>query len=207
LDARRAERFNSDLAGRPDLTAGRSSMTLYPGMSHMNENTVLNIKNKSYALTAKFTVPGGTANGTIIAQGGRFSGGCLYLKEGIPAHCYNFLGVTRTYARASKPLAAGEHTLRYEFTYDGDGVGKGGMGVLSMDGTKVGQARIDRTVPFIFSADDLLDIGKDTGAPVTEDYDTPEGCFTGNSAWVRIDIGKDAFEDSAGMEEALTSRS
>jgi arylsulfatase len=76
-----------------------------------------------------------------------------------------------------------------------------------VDGEKVGQARIDRTVPFLFSADDLMDIGRDTGSPVTEDYDTPQGRFTGNIAWVRIDIGKDAFEDGAGMEEALTGRS
>jgi hypothetical protein len=75
------------------------------------------------------------------------------------------------------------------------------------DGEKVGQARIDRTVPLIFSADDLMDIGKDTGAPVTEDYKTPQGRFTGNMAWVRIDIGNDAFEDAVGMYEVLAGRS
>jgi hypothetical protein len=182
-------------------------MTLFPGMNHMNENTVLNIKNKSHALTARFTLPDGKSDGAIIVQGGRFGGWCLYLKDGVPAHCYNFFGFTHTYARGSQPLSAGEHTLRYEFTYDGGGVGKGGVGVLSVDGEKVGQARIDRTVPFIFSADDLMDIGKDTGAPVTEDYKTPQGQFTGNIAWVRIDIGKDAFEDAVGMDEALTGRS
>jgi Sulfatase len=207
LDDRQIERLNSDLAGRPDLTAGRATMTLYPGMSQINENTVLNVKNKSHALTARFTVPDGKATGAIIAQGGRFGGWCLYLKEGVPAHCYNFLGFIHTYARGSQPLGAGEHTLRYEFTYDGGGVGKGGLGVLSVDGDKVGQARTDRTVPFLFSADDLMDIGKDTGAPVTEDYETPQGRFTGNIAWVRIDIGKDAFEDAVGMDEALTGRS
>jgi hypothetical protein len=116
-------------------------------------------------------------------------------------------GFTHTYARGSRPLAAGGHTLHYEFTYDGGGVGKGGLGVLSVDGDKVAQARIDRTVPFLFSADDLMDIGKDTGAPVTEDYETPQGRSTGNIAWVRIEIGKDAFEDAVGMDEALTGRS
>jgi arylsulfatase A-like enzyme len=207
LDDRRVERLNSDLAGRPDLTAGRTTMTLHPGMTHMNENTVLNIKNKSHALTARFTVPDGKADGAIIVQGGRFGGWCLYLKEGVPAHCYNFFGFTHTYARGSQPLAAGEHTLRYEFTYDGGGVGKGGLGVLSVDGNKVGQARIERTVPFLFSADDLMDIGKDTGSPVTEDYGIPQGRFTGSIAWARIDIGKDVFRDAAGMDAALAGRS
>ena len=58
----------------------------------------------------------------------------------------------------------------------------------------------------MFSADDLMEIGKDTGAPVTEDYGTPQGRFTGAIAWVRIDIGKDAFQDPAGLEEALAGR-
>jgi arylsulfatase len=86
-------------------------------------------------------------------------------------------------------------------------VGKGGVGVLSVYGNKVGQARIDRTVPFLFSADDLMDIGKDTGSPVTENYGTPQGRFTGSIAWVRIDIGKDVFRDAAGMDVALAGRS
>jgi hypothetical protein len=207
LDDRRIERFDSELAGRPDLTAGRITMTLYPGMTQLNENTVLNIKNKSHAVTARFTVPNDKASGVVVAQGGRFGGWCVYLKDGIPAHCYNFLGFARTYARGLKPLGAGEHTLRYEFTYDGGGVGKGGVGVLSVDGEKVGQARIERTVPFVFSADDLMDIGTDAGTPVTEDYGTPKGRFTGVIAWVRIDIGKDVFVDPAGMNNALRGRS
>ncbi len=58
----------------------------------------------------------------------------------------------------------------------------------------------------MFSGDDLMDIGRDTGAPVTEDYETPQGRFTGAIGWVRIDIGKDAFQDPAAIEEALAGR-
>ena len=206
LDDRRIERFNSDLAGRPDLMAGRTSQTLYPGMSHMNENTVLNIKNKSHAVTAEIMVPDAKASGAIIVQGGRFGGWGLYLKGGVPAHCYSYFGIEHIYARAAQALAPGRHTIRYEFRYDGGGVGKGGLGTLSVDGDKVGEARLPRTVPFLFSADDFMDIGKDYGAPVTEDYETPHGRFTGEISWVRIDIGKDAFEDPAGMEHALAGR-
>ncbi|HEY6621692.1 MAG TPA: arylsulfatase [Steroidobacteraceae bacterium] len=207
LDDRRVERFNSDFAGRPDLLSGRTSQTLYPGMSHMNENTVLNVKNKSYVVTAQFTVPDDKASGAIIVQGGRFAGWCLYLKSGVPAHCYNFFGMEHTYARGTQPLTPGQHTIRYEFKYDGGGVGKGGVGTLSVDGQRVGEAKLTRTVPFLFSADDFTDIGIDHGAPVTEDYETPNGRFTGEIAWVRIDIGNEAFSDPAGMEEALAARS
>jgi arylsulfatase A-like enzyme len=206
LDDRRVERFDSELAGRPDLLAGRTTMTLYPGMGHMNENTVLNIKNKSHAVTAEIMIADGKATGAIVAQGGRFGGWCLYLKGGIPAYCYNFFGASHTYVRASEPLAPGKHTLRYVFVYDGGGVGKGGAGSLFVDGEKVAETRIEKTVPFLFSADDLMDIGRDAGAPVTEDYETPQGRFMGAIAWVRIDIGKDAFHDPAGLEEALAGR-
>jgi hypothetical protein len=206
LDDRRIERFNSDLAGRPDLMAGRTSQTLYPGMSHMNENTVLNIKNKSHAVTAEIMVPDAKASGAIIVQGGRFGGWGLYLKGGVPAHCYSYFGIEHIYARAAQALSPGKHTIRYEFRYDGGGVGKGGLGTLFVDGDKVGEARLPRTVPFLFSADDFMDIGKDYGAPVTEDYEAPHGHFTGEISWVRIDIGKDAFEDPAGMEHALAGR-
>ncbi len=206
LDDRRIERAIPALAGRPDPLAGRTSQTLYPGMSHMNENTVLDIKNKSHAVIAEITVPDAQASGAIIVQGGRFGGWGLYLKKGVPAHCYNFFGFEHVYARATQPLTIGKHTIRYEFKYDGGGVGKGGVGTLFVDGQKVGEARVLRTVPFVFSADDFTDIGIDNGAPVTEDYETPFGRFTGEISRARIDIGKDAFVDAAGEEAALAGR-
>jgi arylsulfatase len=123
----------------------------------------------------------------------------------VPAHCYNFLGIQHVYARASQPLAAGKHTVRYEFKYDGGGVGKGGVGTLFVDGQQVGEARLSRTVPFIFGEGTA--IGIDNGSPVTEDYETPFGRFTGEISWVRIDIDKEVFEDATGEEEALVGRS
>ncbi|HMF19330.1 MAG TPA: arylsulfatase [Gemmataceae bacterium] len=206
LDDRSAERFVPSIAGRPDLLAGRTSQTLYPGMTHLNENTVLDIKNRSHAVTAEITVPDAKASGAIIAQGGRFGGWALFLRSGVPAHCYNFLGFERVYARATQPLTQGKHTVRYEFKYDGGGVGKGGAGTLFVHGQQVGEARLSRTVPFLFSADGT-DIGIDNGSPVTEEYETPFGRFTGEISWVRIDLDKDVFEDAAGEEQALAGRS
>lgn len=205
LDDRTYERFDSDRAGRPDLMRGRTSMTLYPGMTHLNENTVPNIKNKSFSVTAQMTVPDSGANGAIIAQGGRFGGWCLYLLGGVPAYCHNYLNLDHQYVRGSAPIAPGDHTLRFEFAYDGDGVGKGGTGTLLVDGETVGSGRIEKTIPNVFSADDFMDIGKDTGAPVTEDYDSPNGVFTGTIASVTIDIGQDVHEDPAGMIRAKTA--
>lgn len=206
LDDRRAERAIPSMAGRPDLLAGRTSQTLYPGMSHLNENTVLDIKNRSHAVTAEITVPDAKASGAIIAQGGRSGGWGLFLRSGVPAHVYNFFGFERVYARAAQPLTPGKHTIRYEFKYDGGGVGKGGTGTLFVDGQHVGEARLARTIPFFFSLDGT-DIGVDFGSPVTENYETPFGRFTGEISWVRIDIDKEVSQDAAGEEDALAGRS
>jgi hypothetical protein len=91
LDDRRIERFNSEIAGRPQLAKGPVP-DFFGGMSRVTENTVLNLKNKSYSITAEVVVPEGGANGVIAAQGGAFGGWSLYLLDGVPTHCYNLLG-------------------------------------------------------------------------------------------------------------------
>ena len=74
------------------------SQLLFGGMGRLTENTVLNLKNKSYSVTADIEVPEGDANGVIVAQGGAFGGWSLYLKDGVPTHCYNLLGLNRVKA-------------------------------------------------------------------------------------------------------------
>ncbi len=101
----------------------------------------------------------------------------------------------------------GQHTIRYEFKYDGGGVRSGGMGTLFVGGQKIAEAGLAWTVPFMFSADEFTDVGVDYGTPVTEDYETPRGCFTGEISWVRIDIGKEDFTDFDGLGKALAGRS
>ena len=58
-----------------------------------------------------------------------------------------------------------------EFAYDGGGLGKGGTVALYVDGSKVGEGRVERTVPLIFSADETTDVGSDSATPVSDDYD------------------------------------
>ncbi|MBO9701018.1 MAG: arylsulfatase [Sporocytophaga sp.] len=206
LDDRKAERFNSDLAGRPDLLQGRTTMTLYPGMSHLNENTVLNIKNKSFSVTAEVEIKDDMTNGVIIAQGGRFAGWSLYMKNGYPVFCYNWFNRQHYYIGSREQLNAGKHFIHFEFIYDGGGIGKGGTGILYADDHEIGQGRIDNTVPFLFSADDFMDIGKDSGAPVTDDYASYQAVFTGTINWVKINIGSEVNDDPAGKEHAYLVR-
>jgi arylsulfatase A-like enzyme len=193
LDDRRVERFNADIAGRPQLVRGNTQI-LFGGMGRLSENSLVVMKNKSYAVTAAIVVPEGGANGTIVALGGAFGGWSLYLTGGRPAHCYNLFGLERFKVYGADPVPAGEHQLRVEFAYDGGGLGKGGLATLYVDGTKVAEGRVDATVPMLFSADETADVGGDSGTPVTDDLGPRETAFTGRVTWVQIDLGDDATD-------------
>jgi arylsulfatase len=194
LDDRRAERFDPDRAGRPQLIKGRSQI-LYGGMGRLSEASVVNIKNKSHGVTAQIVVPVGGGRGTIITQGGKFGGWTVYLTpDGRPAYCYNLFGLERFKVVGDEPVPDGEHQVRVEFDYDGGGVGKGGTATLYVDGDSVGAARVDATVPGAFSADETTDLGTDTATGVTDDLDHTTTKFTGKVLWVQIDLGE-AAED------------
>jgi arylsulfatase len=161
-------------------------------MTHLMENTVLNVKNRSHTITAQFDVGSGGADGVIVAQGGRFAGWALYVTDGVPAYCHNWFDSERYYVKGSNPLPAGEVTLQYQFDFDGGAPGAGGTGTLLMNGATVAEGRIEKTVPFVFSADETMDIGRDTASPVTDDYPTgPANAFAAKLSWVQIDLEDD----------------
>jgi arylsulfatase len=168
IDDRVFERLNADLVGRPDLMGHRSSLSLAEGMSGLMESAFINVKNKSKTITAELVIPEGRAHGTVLAQGGRFGGWSLYIKDGVPAYDYNFLGLQRTAIAAAKPLPPGKATLRFEFAYEGGGPGKGGTGTLFVNDEKVAEGKIPHTQAGIFSADETADVGIDLGTPVVE---------------------------------------
>jgi arylsulfatase A-like enzyme len=191
LDDRRAERFNADLAGRPQLVHGNRQI-LFGGMGRLTENSIVVTKNKSYAVTAEIEVPDSGAEGVVVAQGGAFGGWSIYVKDGKPAHCYNLFGLQRFKVYGDNPIPAGKHQVRVEFAYDGGGLGRGGNALLYLDGDKVGEGRVDATVPMLFSGDETTDLGSDSGTPVTDDLGSAELEFTGRVRWVEIDLGDDA---------------
>lgn len=189
IDDRGMERLNAEVVGRPDLMAGRTSLTLGEGMTGMLENVFINIKNRSKTITAEIEIPQGGANGVILTQGGRFGGWSLYLKDGKPAYTYNFLGLQQFTVAAPEALQPGKATLVFDFAYDGGGFGKGGNGTLSVNGNKVAEGRIERTQPMIFSADETADVGIDDATPVVAGIG--EGAktrFTGKIEKVTIDV-------------------
>ena len=200
LDDRTFERFNPDLAGRPQLIKGNTQI-LFGGMSRLSEGSLVVTHNKSYSLTAEIEVPKSGANGVIIAQGGSVGGWSLYAQNGKLKHCYNFFGIERFFAEGKQPIPAGKHQVRMEFKYDGGGLAKGGTVSLFVDGKKDGEGRVDRTVPMLFSADETCDVGKETGSPVSPDYGPPDNEFSGEVNWVQIDLEKDDHDHLISPEE------
>jgi arylsulfatase len=204
LDDRRIERFNSDLAGRPVLIHGKTQI-LSGSMGRLSENSIVNIKNKSHAVTAEIAVPAAGAEGVIIAQGGNTGGWSLYAKGGKLKYCYSLFGVQHFYVEAASALPAGAHQVRMEFAYAGGGLGKGGKVSLYVDGKKVGEGAVAATQPLAFSADDGCDVGEDSGAPVSPDYGPRGNAFTGRVKGVQIAIAEaaESFDHLVSPEDAL----
>jgi len=203
IDDRGVERLNAALVGRPDLMAGRTSLTVYQGMTGMSENVFINTKNRSHTITAEVTIPEGGANGVILCQAGRFGGWSLYLKEGKPTYTYNLLGLQRFTITADKAVPAGKVTIRYEFAYDGGGLAKGGVGTILVNGEKVAAGRIDRTQPLVFSGDEGADVGEDGETPVVEDYGVPAPYkFSGKIAKVTVELKDMKAADKAAANSA-----
>jgi len=188
IDDRLLERIVPATAGRPDLMGDRTSLTLSAGMDSMSENVFINIKNRSLSITADVDVPEGGANGVMLAQGGRFGGWSLYLKDGKPTYCYNFLGLEEFKVAATQPVAAGKATIRMNFDYDGGGIGKGGTATILVNGEKVASGRIERTQGMIFSADETAAVGVDDATPVSTDYKEYDNAFTGKILKVVVDV-------------------
>ena len=164
-------------AERPKVVAGNKAI-FGPGTVRLAEDAILEIKNRSFSLVAEVENPDGQAEGIVVTIGGETGGWALLVQDGTPTFIYNFLGMERYTITASEPLPTGALSIGFDFAYDGGGMGKGGTGTLSVNGQLVGEGRIEKTVPIIFSTDDTFDVGEDWGTPVSPTYEPPFA-FTG----------------------------
>jgi arylsulfatase len=127
----------------------------------------------------------------------------LYLKNGEPTYTYNFLGLQRFTIAANQEVPVGKVTIRYEFAYDGGGLGKGGVGAIFINDIKVAEGRIEYTQPMAFSGDEGADVGEDGETPVVEDYGIPAPyTFTGKISKVTIDLKEMKTADKAEADKA-----
>jgi arylsulfatase len=147
-------------------------------------------------------------------MGGVFGGYGLYLLKGKPVFVYNLLNLKRTRWEGGvggadlmgKELAAGKHTISFDFKYDGPGPGKGGTGVLSVDGKELSRKTMEHSIPFLMAIDETFDIGCDTRTPVDDSYELPFH-FTGKIDRLTYKLGPEQLmeADHAAKAEALAS--
>ena len=169
------------LTARPSGTAGRTDFTYQGENVGIPVGNAPSLLNKDYTITAEITVPKEGTEGMIATMGGRFGGYGLYLQKGKPVFVYNLLNLKRYRFEGGvgaddwlgKSLKAGKHTIVFDFKYDGPGLGKGGSGVLTVDGKVLSTQKMEHTIPFLMALDESLDIGMDTRTPVDESYKLP----------------------------------
>jgi arylsulfatase len=181
LDATVATRI---VAPRPSLSAGRTEFTWSGEITGTPNGDAPSILDASFNYKAEVNIPQDGAEGMIVTQGGRFGGYGFYVLKGKPVFLYNFVDLQRTRWEGPDALPPGKHTLEFDFKYDGlgfgtlafnnvSGIGRGGTGVLKVDGKEVANKTIDHTMPLIMQWDENFDIGADTGTPVSDDYQVP----------------------------------
>jgi arylsulfatase len=192
LDNTKVERL--DVNNRPSNIRGLTEFTYYDGMTRIPEGGAPDLKNKSFGISAVVDIPEGGAEGLIMTQGGRFAGLGLYLLDGKPVFHYNLAGVERYTVAGKDKVPPGRHVITLDFNYDGDGVGKGGQATLTVDGEKVASEHLPQTIAYRMSLDETLDIGEDTGTPVSEDYQVPFK-FTGKLGKVTINITEEKLTE------------
>ena len=153
---------------RPSLTAGQTVFTYSGELTGVPASAAPSILNKSYTITAEVEIPKGGAEGMIVTEGGRFGGYGLFLSKGVagvrggkPVFLYNLLNLKRT-IWSGPELSAGKRTIVFDFKSDGPGLGKGGTGVLSVDGKEVDRKSIEHGTPVTFPEDETFDVGQDT---------------------------------------------
>jgi arylsulfatase len=184
LDNSTLTRWNTP---RPSLTQGRKIFTYAGTLTGVPGSGAPSILGKSYTITADVTIPKGGAEGMIVTEGGRFGGYGLFLSKGKAGvgrgkvvFLYNLLDLKRT-TWEGPTLSPGRHTIVFAFTSDGPELGKGGAGVLSVDGKEVARNSMEHTTPITFPEDESFDVGLDTRtgvAMVEYRYDVPFA-FTG----------------------------
>jgi len=147
---------------------GRKKLTVYEGMTGIQENAFINVKNASLTITAEVEIPKDGGNGVLLAQGGRFGGYSLYMKEGKVKYVYNWLDAERYTIASTEKVPAGKATIRFEFAYAGGPPGSGGKGTIFVNDKKVAEGKIANTLGYAFGIDETADVGLDEATPVTE---------------------------------------
>jgi arylsulfatase len=212
LDASIASRL---VTARPSITAGRNVFTWTMPLTGTPNGDAPSILDASYNFKADVEIPQDGGEGILITQGGRFGGYGFYVLKGKPVFTWNLVDLKRIKWNGPDVLTPGQHTLEFDFKYDGlgmgtlafnslSGIGRGGTGVLKVDGNTVATQKMERTLPLILQWDEALDIGSDTLTGVDDTDYQPPFAFTGkiNKITLTIDRPQLSPEDIKKLEQA-----
>lgn len=186
IDSRGHQLFNAAYAGRPDFSVHCNHMILNAGTVGLKESCFPNLKNHSFRIDADVEVTAGDSDGVILAQGGRFGGWAMYVKDGVLTFAYNYLALKHTIIRAGRKLATGKNRLSVMFTYDGGGVGKGGLCQLLVNECLLASGRIEQTIPMLVTFCESTSVGVDIGTPVVDEYTIRDSSFAGSIFQVEV---------------------
>jgi arylsulfatase len=152
--------------GNAPPPAGHSYYVLYPGATHLYGANAPGTRNRTHTFTAYIQMPASGGDGVLVAEGGTGAGYTLYVKDGRPSYTYNYFRREVTTITAPNPLPPGKAVIELHFAYDGGGLGKGATVTLSVNGTKVAEARLNHTVPRAYSFEETFDVGEDSASAV-----------------------------------------
>jgi len=203
------------VAPRPNITAGREEFVYTLPMIGLPQGDSPSLLNSSYTITADITVPEGGAEGMILTSGGRFGGYGFYLLEGKPVFLWNLVDLERFRWAGNEALSPGQHTIVFDFKYDGlgagtlalndmSGVGRSGTGTLSVDGKVLQTQKMDKSMPMILQWDEAFDIGSDTETGVNDADYLPPFKLTAdlNKLTIKVDRPKLSEADIAKIKDA-----
>ena len=195
-------------AERPQLTKPRMRYIYYADGAEIPEAVAPNIRNRSYTVAVEAEIETEEAGGVLLAQGARFGGHALYVKDRKLKYVYNFCGLMEQMVESDGPIPTGKHVFSASFERENDAMPAEGTLTLHIGEDKVGEARI-KTQPGKFSlAGEGLNVGKDGGAAVTDDYpgDRPWAFVGGTISRAAIDVSGDPFVDLAAEAKAAFAR-
>ena len=194
-------------APRPSPLAGKTVFTYSGEISGIPAGSAPNLLGKSYSISAEVDIPQGGAEGMLNTNGGSFGGYGLYLVKGKPVFTYVQLTTERFRWEGPAALTPGKHTIVFDFKYDGPGFGKGGTGVLSVDGKDVDRKKMPATIPFLVSFDESFDVGVDTRHGIDDNDYQPPFRFTGKLDKLTIKLEElTAAEERLLKEKAQAAR-
>jgi arylsulfatase len=189
LDWRAVERLNGELMGRPTLAENQKTFTYYPGQVGLPNEAAPRVLNKSWSITADIEIPESGVEGMIITHGGLVGGYGLYVQNGKPSFVYNNLALERPTITGEDVLPKGKVKVMVDFKYEGKGQekGKGATVTMLVNGKKVAQQYLEKTIPVQISLNEGMDVGMDVGSPVDFNYKLPF-VFTGKIEKVTINL-------------------